>query len=139
MKKIFLLKTNESVKQKAYDKLKEISNKSNDNSSKAVQYLDNLLKIPFGIYQKEEILTRYNKFVLDYVTILKKDLSNLNDTTKTKYFDYIKFLENLTQKNDIYYDEVIKSNEFLKIIFSNTVDSELLSKNILKYKKMIYL
>jgi len=55
-KRIYLMNCKEHIKQKAYDKYKEIINKSNENSSKSQQYLDSLLKIPFNIYKKEEIL-----------------------------------------------------------------------------------
>ena len=53
---ICLLKTTDSVKEKAMIKLKEIKAKSEDSGSKARQYLDGLLKIPFSIYKKEPIL-----------------------------------------------------------------------------------
>lgn len=54
---ICLLKADVSVKEKAMNKLKEIKSKADDNGSKARTYLDGLLKIPFGIYKKEWILT----------------------------------------------------------------------------------
>lgn len=54
---ICLMKCSESVKEKAMLKLKEVKAKSEDSGSKARQYLDGLLKIPFGIYKKEQILT----------------------------------------------------------------------------------
>ena len=38
-------------------KLKEIKAKSEDTGSKARHYLDGLLKIPFGIYKEEYILS----------------------------------------------------------------------------------
>ena len=44
------MKTHESVKEKAMQKLKEVKSKSEDSGSKARHYLDGLLKIPFGIY-----------------------------------------------------------------------------------------
>ena len=53
---ICLLKASDSVKEKAMQKLKEIKSKSDDSGSKARQYLDGLLKIPFKIYRKEPIL-----------------------------------------------------------------------------------
>ena len=55
-KRICLLKTTDKIKAKAFDKLKEIQNKSGDHSVKAEQYLDGLLRIPFGIFRKESIL-----------------------------------------------------------------------------------
>ena len=53
---ICLLKVSDSVKEKAMMKLKEVKTKSEDSGSKARQYLDGLLKIPFGVYKKEPIL-----------------------------------------------------------------------------------
>jgi len=53
---ICLLKASDSVKEKAMMKLKEVKAKSEDSGSKARQYLDGLLKIPFCIYKREPIL-----------------------------------------------------------------------------------
>jgi len=53
---ICLLKAPDSVKEKAMIKLKEVKAKSEDSGSKARQYLDGLLKIPFSIYKREPIL-----------------------------------------------------------------------------------
>ena len=50
--RIGLMKTPDSVKEKAMLKLKEIKLKAEDSGSKAMQYLDGLLKIPFGIYKE---------------------------------------------------------------------------------------
>jgi len=54
---ICLLKANDSIKEKAMHKLKEVKAKSDDSGSKARQYLEGLLRIPFGIYKKEPILS----------------------------------------------------------------------------------
>lgn len=53
---ICLLKVDDAVKEKAMQKLKEIKSKSEDSGSKARQYLDGLLKIPFKIFRREPIL-----------------------------------------------------------------------------------
>ena len=50
------MKADESVKEKAMLKLKEVKAKSEDSGSKARQYLEGLLRIPFGIYREEPIL-----------------------------------------------------------------------------------
>jgi ATP-dependent Lon protease len=55
---ICLLKATDAVKEKAMMKLKEVKAKSEDSGSKARQYLDGLLKIPFGVYRKEPILSK---------------------------------------------------------------------------------
>ena len=53
---ICLMKASDSVKEKAMLKLKEVKAKSEDSGSKARQYLDGLLKIPFGIYKRKYII-----------------------------------------------------------------------------------
>ena len=58
---ICLLKASETVKEKAIVKLKEIKSKSEDSGTKARQYLDGLLKIPFGIFKIEKILKIANE------------------------------------------------------------------------------
>jgi len=54
---ICLMKISDVVKEKAMQKLKEVKNKNEDSGSKARQYLDGLLKIPFGVYRKEPVLS----------------------------------------------------------------------------------
>jgi SpoVK/Ycf46/Vps4 family AAA+-type ATPase len=66
---ICMLKASDNVKEKAMVKLKEIKAKSDDSGSKARQFLDGLLKIPFGVYRKEELL--------DYITYIKKEYHGL--------------------------------------------------------------
>jgi ATP-dependent Lon protease len=74
---ICLLKAPDNVKEKAMIKLKEVKSKSEDSGSKARQYLDGLLKIPFGVVKKETILNTmddnrrkfkdmYNKFNIEH-------------------------------------------------------------------------
>jgi ATP-dependent Lon protease len=58
---ICLMKTTDNVKEKAMIKLKEIKTKSDDSCSKAKQYLDGLLKIPFNVFKKEPILNIINE------------------------------------------------------------------------------
>ena len=53
---ICLLKAPDSVKEKAMLKLKEVKSKSEDSGSKARQYLDGLLRIPFGSFRQEPVL-----------------------------------------------------------------------------------
>jgi len=69
---ICLLKANENVKTKAMIKLKEVKAKSEDSGSKARQYLDGLLKIPFGVFKNEKILTLTDVIKTDYNLMVKK-------------------------------------------------------------------
>lgn len=54
--RICLLQVNDTVKEKAMVKLKEVKAKSEDSGVKARQYLEGLLSIPFGKYREEPIL-----------------------------------------------------------------------------------
>lgn len=56
--RILLMKAPDVVKKKAMDKLKEVQSKSgNDTNHKAQQYLDGILRIPFGIFRREHMFT----------------------------------------------------------------------------------
>ena len=99
---ICLMKANDSIKEKAMLKLKEVKAKSEDSGSKARQYLEGLLKIPFGIYKKEHILsildTNNNNFV-EIIKTLKSDNNEINIPNKNKYSileieKYCNYLEN---------------------------------------------
>ena len=93
---ICLMKASDSVKEKAMTKLKEVKAKTEDSGSKARQYLNGLLKIPFGIYKTEPILKRIKNIqtnFLDLMTILRsekilKDIPIKNQYTSVEIFKY---------------------------------------------------
>ena len=96
---ICLLKADESVKEKAIVKLKEIKSKSEDSGTKARQYLDGLLKIPFGIFKIEKILkiSQENQDIFKQLTDKIEDaMENDNKFIKDKYtnIELAKYLEN---------------------------------------------
>jgi hypothetical protein len=69
---VYLLNVNDTIKEKAMAKLKEIKGKSEEGGGKAKQYLEGLLKIPFNIYREEPILrnmktinNHYSKLICD--------------------------------------------------------------------------
>ena len=74
---ICLMKAPSNVKEKAMIKLKEIKSKSEDSGSKARQYLEGLLKIPFKIYRKEPILNIVSSIKTKY-TIIQNQLEKYN-------------------------------------------------------------
>lgn len=55
---IAAMKAPENVCEKAVMKLREISGKTDESAAKGKQYLEGLLKIPFGIHRREPILQR---------------------------------------------------------------------------------
>jgi ATP-dependent Lon protease len=80
---ICLLKTTDAVKEKAMVKLREIKSKSDDTTTKARQYLDGLLKIPFGAFAREKILDEiavvkevYLQMQMRYRTIFCEDVDD---------------------------------------------------------------
>jgi ATP-dependent Lon protease len=98
---ICLLKTPDSVKEKAMMKLKEVKAKSEDSGSKARHYLDALLKIPFSIYKREPILDQMGKIKTQFQELISnKELQGAfnNIPSKDKYTSieiqqYIKHLQ----------------------------------------------
>ena len=78
------------------NKLKEIKSKTDDTGSKARSYLDGLLKIPFGIYKQEWILT-----VMDSIKgVFKNLMENMSkiDSSFTIHIDMNK-ITNIQIKN----------------------------------------
>lgn len=93
---ICLMKAPDSVKERAMNKLKEVKSKTDDTGSKARSYLDGLLKIPFGIYKQEWILT-----VMDSIKrVFKKLMDNVSkmDSTFDISFD-LNHITNIQIKN----------------------------------------
>lgn len=76
---ICLLKVSDTVKEKAMMKLKEVKAKAEDSGSKARQYLDGLLKIPFGICRKEPILHTMETVKARFQEMCKKHPSIVSD------------------------------------------------------------
>ena len=97
---ICLMKASDTIKEKAMNKLKEVKAKSEDSGSKARQYLNALLKIPFGINKKEpalNIMKEIKDKFKNLVEILKNNKINIiseqKSYTSIQIFQKIKFIE----------------------------------------------
>jgi ATP-dependent Lon protease len=98
---ICLLKASDDVKEKAMLKLKEVKAKSEDSGSKARQYLDGLLKIPFSIYKKEPILHLMDtiksqfKYLYDKhgIHLLLPEIPNKNKYTNLEIVKYLHLIK----------------------------------------------
>lgn len=105
---ICLLKVSDSVKEKAMMKLKEVKAKSEDSGSKARQYLDGLLKIPFNIYRKEPILNTMDTIRNHFKDIYKKykikesfpEIPDKEKYTSVEIFKYVKKIEGQNGSED---------------------------------------
>jgi ATP-dependent Lon protease len=70
--RICLMKASDTVKEKAMVKLKEVKMKSEDTGSKAMQFLDGLLKIPFEIYKEEPVMKLMKKSITCFSSIVSR-------------------------------------------------------------------
>ena len=98
---ICLLKAPDLVKEKAMQKLKEVKAKSEDSGSKARQFLDGLLKIPFSIYKKEPILNIMDTIRGKFLNIIRLPQNNIcNFELKERYtsIEILKCLKQLKEK-----------------------------------------
>ena len=99
---ICLLKASDNVKEKAMVKLKEVKAKSEDSGSKARQYLDGLLKIPFGIYKNEPMLSIMRNIKTDFNNITslieKNNPSYLSSKKEYTCIEIYKHINNIQDK-----------------------------------------
>ncbi len=106
---ICLLKANDNVKEKAMMKLKEVKAKSEDSGSKARQYLDGLLKIPFSVYKREPVLHIMNKIRTQFNEMYKKytldklfpEIPCKEKYTSIEILKHIKTIQNSTISNNL--------------------------------------
>jgi len=108
---IYLLKANESVKEKAMAKLKEIKGKPDELSTKAKQYLEGLIKIPFGIYREEPILKKMkemNKCFVRALTLIEQLFPEFVVTKKEKYSNIE--IVSIVRKINTYINEKVLTN-----------------------------
>ena len=133
---ICLLKTSDNVKEKAMQKLKEIKSKSDDSGSKARQYLDGLLKIPFSIYKEEDILDKIQLIKNEFQVIInstnKIDLLNLIDYTNKENYNTLEIITIISQikekSNDLLTNKI--KNFCLDTLISNKSKNELINISI---------
>ena len=79
--RVAMMNITDDVKTKAMQKIKEIQT-SRENSSKAEQYVEGLLNIPFGIYRKETVFnfaTDFHSQLMDNINTCIDDMKNYED------------------------------------------------------------
>jgi ATP-dependent Lon protease len=104
---ICLLKAPDTVKEKAMQKLKEVKAKSEDTGSKARQFLDGLLKIPFSVYRKEPILCIMDTIRTQFMELIQtpsltNDITTFMPEKKEKYtsLEILKCLNKIKTNNN---------------------------------------
>jgi endopeptidase La len=149
---ICLMKASDAVKEKAMVKLKEIKAKAEDSGSKARQYLDGLLKIPFSIYKQEPILNVMSETRLTFNNLMKKIpqhmhieqkipvKTNYNSAEILKYINILKSNYSNKINNDIidniklYVNDATRNELIDIIVIINTINK----KNKLKIHKLCH-
>ena len=144
---ICLLKVPDSVKEKAMQKLKEVKAKTEDSGSKARQYLDGLLKIPFCIYRREPILFLMNEIKADFKNMMLTNANTSNNMvikkdnyTSLEISNYLKTNAGLTNKetSESLDKEMIASKSKNELITYILKINELIIKLKLTKKKLVY-
>jgi ATP-dependent Lon protease len=150
-KRIQLMNTVDNVKAKALDKLKEINASKGESNAKAQQYLDGLLRIPFGVYKRESIMKSLELFVdkvkSKLIGLMK--YINSNDVKKyvkqlsTEFFtmlvdscDKIVKMEHITSKDIELFTTNINdlTNKYMEN-YENSKKMNYNKKTLQKYKK----
>jgi len=140
---ICLLKASDSVKEKAMIKLKEIKSKSEDSGSKARQYLDGLLKIPFSIYKKEPILNLMNDnrlFFKELVADKTLNIPSKENYTSIEMLSYLKKIKNVSTNTNANNTNTNTNNtDIVKRLKSLLIkgDKSILIKNIERINTII--
>jgi len=115
---VILMKADPKIKDKALLKLKEIKSRGEDQGNKSKQYLEGLVRVPFGIFRKEPILCK-----IEYLNELFKNVNNMKnkDIHKSKYTLY----EIKTQLNNIQEDTLKESLKDSKTMMKKQTKQEL--------------
>ena len=94
---IYLLKADDTIKERAMIKLKEVKTKSDEMGIKAKQYLEGLIKIPFGVYREEPVLkqikemnTMFSKTINNYCKITSENIIQKSTYTNFEMRKFIK-------------------------------------------------
>ena len=144
---ICLLKASDTIKEKAMMKLKEVKAKSEDSGSKARQYLDGLLKIPFNIYKREPILNIMEKIRTQFKNMYKKHsietiFSDIPLKEKYSNIEILKYTKKISCEPNSHTSQLETIIQYLivgdkkKLTLNVSIINELLKKHNKKDKKI---
>jgi len=135
---IYLLKADDSIKERAMVKLKEVKTKSDEMGMKAKQYLEGLIKIPFGVYKEEPVLKLIKEMNIMFSKLINNYCELTNETVlkKSNYTNF-EMRKNIKRYKSILQEKIsLRIKEGLKNI--NTKNLNRLfnyANNVLKSEK----
>lgn len=143
---ICLLKASDSVKEKAMQKLKEIKSRSEDSGVKSRQYLDGLIKIPFGIFKTNKIIEYHHNNLELFNTLrnsnnlLNMEINSSGNLLFSELVTEIKKIDDtlVTSLNKDFWHDFLKKNADF-VATRNIVKAYQNSSNALSKKKLIEL
>lgn len=116
--RIVSLKASDSIKTKALTKLKEMSG-TKENSNKARQYLDGLLRIPFGIYHEENVFRIHKEFknkLENFITIIQCKIAEFEENNIYFSDDINDILKNVINYYHTHNESENKTNIYMNIL-----------------------
>ena len=119
--RIVSLKASDLIKTKALTKLKEMSG-TKENSNKARQYLDGLLRIPFGIYHEENIFRIHKEFsskLENFISVIQCRIAEFEENNMCLSDDINNILKNVINDYYIHDESENKINIYMSIIEVN--------------------
>lgn len=119
-RRIAMLKTSEDVKLKALDKLKSMKS-SFQGDSKAQNWLDGLLKLPFSIYNNNEII-EFKSLFIKKINLIDTSVKLFSDN------DIDKYVKNNNELFEEWNEYKNRKKEYLKTV-RNTLDNAVYGHN----------
>ncbi len=97
---IYVMQVPEYIKEKAMVKLKEIKGKHDESGTKAKQYLEGLLKIPFNIYKQEPILQSIKHMNASFTALVENNECNIPKKAKYTTLEILKWCDVVNKKTE---------------------------------------
>ena len=141
---VILMRASDKIRNRALVKLKEVKGKSDDQGNKSKQYLEGLVRVPFGIYRKEPILCKMGtmnelfqkvrKMVLD-VNIPVRDKYTLYEINKSSdtVMKFIVERSNSKCKNNLSKLSKTELTSAMKVLVNSITDEHKTKPKMIKY------
>lgn len=138
--KIEMMKVTKKIKTKAYAKLKEMAGRHSDTATKASNWLDGLLRIPFGFYKKELFIKKFQDFKDQLENLHNQQYQNMNNQNIRNSLMSPKTPKTLSKETVFYYDMKVFFEYVEKLYYmcnTNTLQNILQKRNVKMLREML--